>query len=628
VSETLSVKERLEYIKTVNRARNDPVWFLKEIMGWTTIFPKQEEIIREFYQHKYDPNKPEYKKLIIKAGQRCLDGTVNILTMEYGNIPLKVVYDKFHSGETIHVKNHNNWVPIDMAFYVGFKNNYQMLLENGNIIHSSIEHKFLINGSWKPLKNVKVGDPICCYNSYTGKFYDSKVVGWDQEEFTCEMYDLSVSPGHCYVANDILVHNSGKTVLGGKIATFEFFELASLDNPHDYFNVLKSQPIAISCVAAGREQAMDGIYAVMRNDIEQSEWFNQWFDLKITEGRITCPKKNVFAQVTAAKAGSGAGTGYTSKFSLADEIDLFQQTDSKVGAEIVWSKMVNSTQSLGIQGKCMAISSTQFSGGMIEHLYTDGIYEPTTLTYDLKTWECNPRLTEELLREEYKYKMDMFWRDFANRPDVSGGLVFPQGVRFNRNVQNVFECESVPYESSQHYHILCCDPAYRNDSFGMSCGYRDGNRIVVDGVMKFEKQNSTDAYVLPSDIEKGIEEWVRKLNVTALIYDVDTMMNIIERADREWGVETIKHIANSEVYGVWMNLNDNVGEFDLDVVYNEHLKRETDQLVKLQKANGLKIDHTAYSSKDLADTVAHCIWYLANNEGGTVYTPSGFICRI
>lgn len=491
MSETLSLKERLEYAKTVNKARNDPIWFLRDVMGWKTIFPKQEEIIRTFYQYKYDQTLPEFKKLIIKAGQR-----------------------------------------------------------------------------------------------------------------------------------------SGKTVLGGKIASFEFFELVSLDNPHEHFNVLPSQPIAISCVAAGREQAMDGIYAVMRNDIEQSEWFNQWFDLKINDGRITCPKKNVFAQVTAAKAGSGAGTGYTSKFSLADEIDLFQQTDSKVGAEIVWSKMVNSTQSLGIKGKCMAISSTQFSGGMIEKLYGDGIYEDTTLTYDLKTWECNPRFNEAALREEYKYKMEMFWRDFANRPDVSGGLVFPQGVRFNRNITNVFETDRIPEESQRHYHVLACDPAYRNDSFGMSCGYRDGNHIIIDGVMKFEKRDTNDAYVLPSDIEAGIEKAIHDLNVTTLIYDTDTMMQVIEKCDNQWGVETLKHIADSEVYGTWMSLNDDVGEFNLDVVYNEHLKREAEQLIKVQKARGIKVDHTAYSSKDLADTTAHCIWYLANNEGGSIYTPSGGIYRI
>jgi len=366
--------------------RYDPIWFLKEKLGWNTIYPMQEKVIRTFYQHKYDPELPEYKKLIARIGQRA-----------------------------------------------------------------------------------------------------------------------------------------GKTVTGSKIAVYEFFELASLPtNPSEHFGLMKNQPIGINCVAAGKEQAMDGIFSLMRDDIESNDWFNQWYDIKVTEGRIDIESKNIYAKVSAAKADTGAGTGATSKAIFGDEVDLWQRTDSKLGAELVWSKLINSTQTLGNAGKCIAISSTQYPDGMITRLYRAGLKEKTTLVYNLPTWEFNPKMSREVLEEEYKYKMEYFWRDFANQPNVSGGLQFPEKVKFNRNIQNVLQMDfsTITNSISRYNHILAIDPAYKNDSFGVACGFMVGDRIIVDGAAKIQKTNSEEEYILPSDIRNFIVGAINSLNVSTFIYDV------------------------------------------------------------------------------------------------------------
>ena len=89
--EDFSLKERLEFAKTVNHGRKDPVWFLKEIIGWTTMYPMQEEIIRNFYQNKYNPALQKYKKLVARCGQRCISGDTLIATNN-GLISLKELY--------------------------------------------------------------------------------------------------------------------------------------------------------------------------------------------------------------------------------------------------------------------------------------------------------------------------------------------------------------------------------------------------------------------------------------------------------------------------------------------------------------------------------------------------------
>ena len=69
------------------------------------------------------------------------------------------------------------------------------------------------------------------------------------------------------------------------------------------------------------------------------------------------------------------------------------------------------------------------------------------------------------------------------------GHVFPVTIlSLSKTQYNVFELGYVPEESKNHYHVYSVDPAYRNDSFGVACGYKYDNQIVIDGVMKFQKE--------------------------------------------------------------------------------------------------------------------------------------------
>jgi len=925
-SENLSLKERLEFAKTVSHGRKDPVWFLKDIIGWTSIFPMQEEIVRRFYQNKYDPSLQKYKKLIARCGQRCLSGDSHVYT-NHGLIQIK---DLYTNNDDVQVYNGNAWVSPSEVIFAGKKSLFKITTEYGFSIECSEDHKFYTyNGrklEWKSLKDIKIGEdclqvvkglhcsgtdqisdkmwrdfkaftnqnktkyilpdkitpelasvmgmliadgdiankgkirftkgdrslidfyvngmkhqfnlncneyykegntqsieiysevvrhflycvgldftisstkhiPHCILNgtkeiqvaflsgyfscdgnvqeSKSGKskkcrvtsttvskqlafelqgmllglgiissisisksvefgsrikrdndaftlnifgkeilaFYDNiklisttkqekfnsvylsqkskRVKGrylpickdllhecfeyhsslrhmWkkDSKEFLIDkhkdlynggsdivdqlikednifvmvksiqdldacidMYDLHVPEGNCYVANGFLTHNSGKTVLGSKIAIYEFFELVSLDNPAEYYGLIKNQEIAINCIAAGKEQALEGMFSLMRNDIEENEWFNQWFDLKITEGKITCDKKHVYAKVAAARADSGSGTGTTSKLSLLDEVDLFQRTDSKVGSEVVISKALNATKTLGLDGKFVAISSTQFTDGAITKLYMDGQNETDTLVYNLPTWIMNPKFTKETLMEEYRYKMHMFWRDFANQPEVSGGLMFPNGVKFNKNIPNVFFAdEQIVDEYAQHYHVISLDPAFRNDAFGIACGYVDGNNIVIDGARKYTKEHETEAFIKPSDMENEIERWVERLNVTTLLFDADIILNIVEKAQDQWGITTIKNIVGEKEYGMWLSLNDGIGEYNLDITYDEYAKREAEQLVKSQLPSGkIRVDHPFSGSKDVADSICQTIYFLSQNNTGNTWNPIGHLAAM
>lgn len=629
-NETLGGKDFRVFMGDVIRARNDPIWFLKEKIDWKP-FQKQEEIIREFYRDKYDPSKSEFKKLIAKCGQRCLSENTLILTLEYGNIKIKDLYKLFYKNKKINIKNQNGWVLVDNVWYTGVKGMCKLCTDKTHII-CSYEHKFLVADRWIPFSDVKVGDIVTCYDEETNTFYDSKVTRVEKLRGLISMYDLTILNGNSYVADGMLVHNSGKTVMGSKIATYEFFELATCsfnETPAEFYGLMKGQAIGINCVSAGKEQAMMGIFALMKQDLKYNEWFNQWFDISVIENKIEVRDKNIYAMVSAAKADTGAGTGTTSKAVFGDEIDLWQRTDSKSGAEIVWSKLVNSTQTLGVDGKCIAISSTQYPDGMVTRLYNAGKKERTTLVYDLPTWEMNPRITRESLEEEFRYRLEQFYRDFANQPNVSGGLQFPEKVKLDRSIRNVLQ---IDYDASiinkmkgkVSPHVMAIDPAWRNDSFGIGCGYYKNSEIVIDGVRKFQKLNSDEEYIRPSDIRNFIIPAIEALNVDTFLYDTDLTPELVEYINDELGVEVIKHIVTKEDYDRWRELQDGGFDTGLRVVYDDFLESECNQLiVQVTDTGKRRTNHTSYSTKDIADTVANCIWYLQGYEPEYKFSPLG-----
>ena len=62
-------RDGLEWLRTVTKAKSDPIWFMTNILG-VKLFPMQEEILRTFYRSRYDRSFDQFKRLIIVAGMR------------------------------------------------------------------------------------------------------------------------------------------------------------------------------------------------------------------------------------------------------------------------------------------------------------------------------------------------------------------------------------------------------------------------------------------------------------------------------------------------------------------------------------------------------------------------------
>jgi len=405
---------------------------------------------------------------------------------------------------------------------------------------------------------------------------------------------------------------SGKTVLASFIGMYEFFTTITIDNPSKHYGLVKDQPIFITCVATSKQLAEDGVYANILNHIETNEWFNTWFDLNFKETRIECPKKNVVVQVLGSWMNTAVGR--SNICAIMDEVDYFDETAGKRGAWAIYEKLKNSTATFKADGHLVAISSPKTASGIIRSLVDDGKNDPHSVAVSLPTWEMNPHITFEELEQEYKYNMTALWRDFGCQPEIAGGLQFPEGIKLTP-MPNVLKIPG--YRDKEPVsRVMAIDPAIKNDGFGIACARRDNmGNIIVDGAMKFTRKDGK-ATISPDDVSQFIYSAIPRLNINAFVFDTWMFPNIIVDVQTRFGIEPTKHIVNKEDYDRWRGLQEMPNQdYRLMIVEDEDLQREGDRLlVKSGDTRLPRVDHPFTGSKDIADCVCNCIWFLETQQ--------------
>lgn len=403
----------------------------------------------------------------------------------------------------------------------------------------------------------------------------------------------------------------GKTAVASMIMGYELFDVITIDNPSHHYGLMKNQPIFLTAVATSEKLASDGVFQNMVNMIEGSEWLSTWGDLRIKSERIDCDKKFVHAQVLGSWVNTAVGR--SNRCVVFDELDLFENTTGKRGAWEIWSRLRKSTDTFGLDGHVVAISSPQSPTGIMMSLYRSAQQgEPNTLSYLLPTWKMNPNLPEKQLRDEYKYDMATFWRDFACQPEAAGGLQFPEGIILTP-MTNVLKTPSYRDKIALS-RCLAIDPAVTNDSFGLACGYMSPltGGIVVDGVTKFSKEEG-NAYIIPSEVKAFIDEAIPRLNVNHFVFDAWIFPDLVEHVQVKYGIVAEKHVVDKETYDLWRGLHRGDGEIPLSVVEDDDLRREAENLIAI-KASKPRVDHPFGGSKDVSDCVANVIWYLKTQD--------------
>ena len=467
-------------------------------------------------------------------------------------------------------------------------------------------------------------DPIWWMKTYLGVEFDNghqeqeKII----REFYRHRYNPSLTP---YKFMYLLAGmRSGKTAMDSMITVYELFDTVSLPQiPWKYYHLMKNQLVTLSVLSISKDQNDDGLWGNVQNFLTDCEWFKQWTDLILRSEYADIPSKSVGVRVLSSS--SSTNIGRSNRFVGLDELDSFEATEGKRGSWKVYSKMLNSTQTFRGDGRLCAISSSNDDPNSIMNTLIrqarereqDTPYEKRTFMAVVKpTWVMNTNISEAELREEYKDNLAAFYRDFACEPGMYTGMEFPDGVMLTTMPNALITNESA--EAGQP-RVVSLDPSAKNDAFGISMAYRKANRIVVDGVDRFTKTGN-EVFINAEDIDRYLDRLYLNFNVRWLVTDTWMYPNLTQKAAKK-GIQVIKHIVYKEDYD---RVKGMLKDGSLTIVHNDILKRE---FLGLKVINDKKVDHPIQGSKDMADTVANCVWCLTSADAQEVRKPKLFLAR-
>jgi hypothetical protein len=454
-------------------------------------------------------------------------------------------------------------------------------------------------------------DPIWWIKTYLGTQFEPYHT--TQETILREWYRHKYNPALTPYKYMFLMAGmrSGKTALNSMITCYELFDIASLPkDPWDYYGLIRDQLVTCAILSISRDQSDDGMWGNVSNYLESCQWFKQWTDMVVRSEEANMASKHIGLRVFSSSTGTNIGR--SNRFVGLDELDSFESNEGKRGQRKVYNKMSNSIQTFGADGRLSAISSSNDDPNSIMNTLIaqtkdrdEGTpYEKRTfLAITKPTWVMNTAIKEADLREEYKDDLGAFYRDFACLPGMYTGMEFPDGVSLLK-MDNVLKTKVFPMPGQPR--VVSIDPSAKNDAFGVGTAYRDGMKVIVDGVDRFTK-HTEDIFINAEDIDKYLSELYLSANVRWLITDTWMYPNLVQKA-MGMGIKVVKHIVYKEDYD---RVKGMIKEGTCDVVFDPILKRE---LLGLKVINDKKVDHPLQGSKDMADTVANCVWALTNPE--------------
>ena len=188
---------------------------------------KQKKIEFTLLDHQAEFVNNQSRYLLNSGGVGCISGDTCIRLNRAGKgfkMPIEKAYESFHGIN----KNKRNFEK-DIVTYIRSKINetvqlnevedikysginpvYELILENGHKLKATFEHEILTYSGFKKLGTLTKDDFISCDNLKQGiiTYSKGKSLRYIGKEKT---YDVCCKENHNFTANDIIIHNSGKT---------------------------------------------------------------------------------------------------------------------------------------------------------------------------------------------------------------------------------------------------------------------------------------------------------------------------------------------------------------------------------------------------------------------------------
>ena len=412
---------------------------------------KEENL--EYLLDKYE-NKELFRELILVWGRRCIGENSLILNSEFDTqISVGKMWDNGLREVPVYSlddKTYKFKPTTAEIIYNGIKPTFKLTLLNERSIEATDNHPFLTLSGWKELKDITEKDHIAVprflpmkHNGFSEKITQNEI-SWISVESIVEMgsqrtFDLSVDDDHChnFVANNIIVHNSGKDMVSSLLASYEAMRLLEVPggNPYTYYKIKEGNPIYIITAANSERQAK-----ILFNEIKSVILNAPYFQDKIGDNgkaidsssiRLLTPSDKSINKtrrskdvsevekgsvvILAGHSNSDSLRGNRSFLILLDEVALYKDTAGSASGDALYNSLLPSTADFRVHykekgeiksrldSKIVSISSPRGKDGLLWRMWQNSLDKEKgkhMLSMRAPTWKVNKHHTEKELREE------------------------------------------------------------------------------------------------------------------------------------------------------------------------------------------------------------------------------------
>lgn len=465
---------------------------------------------------------------------------------------------------------------------------------------------------------------------------------------------------------------SGKsTMVGSVFSTYRVHQHLCLANPYAYHEVLASTPFQGTFVSVSKEQVLANLWPFFHGPIVSAPWFLRYaMEMRSQEKKHGLKKETLFKVrgtlvyfgakslvVSCGAANENTLRGATRIFVATDEIAFMRMGDDykMAAADQVYVSLSNSLRTVrgnadkrwlagdfnAPTGLMMNISSPNHKYDMIMSLLRDSKKSPRMLGLHLATWEVNPHMTREVLRDEELRNIKEFQRNYGAVPPLASDPYigdFEAIEKTQRQPAALFEIGTayVPVgtetfvagalkrstEEKTITRILACDAGYTKNGFAISMSHIEsvGNEyeFVLDGVFTAipEKTHAGNVRTHFPTMADLILELARQYKVRYVLYDRWQSIGEIQRLQKQ-GVNAEAYSPNWNDFEAFKNLviaqrfrmpmwEKRVDELDLDNIHDLRAHPYTHtayQIATVRHAGGKKLDKPAKGDDDIFRTI-------------------------
>ncbi len=489
-----------------------------------------------------------FNELAVNAGQRCVvaETSVCVTGGKYGDVaktlPIKdLLPDDYDDGTGFYdlpkgtqVYGKHGFQDTDKIFVSRTDELWEVETKSGLSLCGTREHpiwRLSRSGSdigdegFLDLKDIKVGDWVQTTMGW------SEVVRSEKSKRKERTFDLHVPDTHEYFTNNILSHNSGKSIVVALISTYITHRVLMMQKPTEIYRVGPNQMLHGAFVALTAGQAKDTLWEPYYGYILESPWFKKYHALldyyqqkykqtiyKVMDSYILYRHRNLF--VHFAGPDKRVLRGRTRIFASIDEIGWFDNSkDSgkvKVDASEVYIALERSLLTcrsaeeyqLGLDyDQCFSayflnISSPSSVRDKICELVRLAEGSTKLLGLHKPTWEMNPNVPQDspIILEAYRKDPVTAERDYGANPPLSSNpfirsrsmvmdCMKETGRNFIKYSQQIYRAKDggkyrygvvQKVKPSTEPSIMAIDAGLTNNSFALVVGTKSNGNINLD----------------------------------------------------------------------------------------------------------------------------------------------------